>query len=962
MSTPSDQSKALADFIARHAKPYDPATDDYERPAFAADIKEGKNDPIYNAHSYHTKVPPRSIIPYILHYTQPGDLVLDLFCGSGMTGVAAQMCAQPPADLLETFPELKDRVGPRACILNDLSPAACHIAYNYNTPVDVAVLKLEFERIKEAVKDEFDWLYGTEHYEPAVGLYAPTNADVASRLKNPPASGSMPTLLGGEERTWELLTKAEVEARLGYPVTELPRDEKWGDIDVAEVKQWVCIPAMIQYTIWSDVYRCEGFVTIEEPTGKVSTRGKNAGKPMVARKRVARGCGKTFNLWSVARNHQTGEVSDSFPCPFCKTIWTKLQLKRVDAAPVVTNYLTTRLQAGKDGFKNARFRGDRPTSRSERQRIDEIGNAKLVHWVPDNEMDSNGPQYRRSALNVRGIKKVVDFWTPRNRRAFAALWHHAMSIQDSRLRRAAQFLLTSFVARVSRKSEFRESGGAGNTQNLTISSITREDNLLKALGAKEKDIIAFYDHASRVFQQGNSFVRVGSATALAELPESSVDYVFTDPPFGSNIYYSEPNLLWEVWLGHTTDVACEAVVHRKNDGGTKRLPDYARLMTEAFKEVFRVLKPGRWATVEFNNSDGAVFEVIKQGIRSAGFEIANMLLLDKEQKTFKQIKGAEGEEDVVDKDVLFNLHKPAVVRAETHREDHDLEQQLADAVRQHLQTLPERIKADPAKYNDEHRTTATINSMLMNSLIPRGVSVERLNLPFIERVCFRYFRKMGQYWYLRGEAVGGNGGGLVQEEAAIKDELTAIAWLRQKLESRPALIGELKPLWMRATGLLSAEVSQPLVLENLLTENFWRDADSNRWREPTPEEREKMNDDRSLRVLHDAERFANGTLRHDTTDAERCDWIEVLFQACRAIEDNEADALPALRGFDKAEAYSLIPRLFQSVLRDHVPKDAYIRAEKQARAASQRVAKQAQQAINGKKGADTNQSVLDFGS
>jgi len=28
--------------------------------------------------------------------------------------------------------------------------------------------------------------------------------------------------------------------------------------------------------------------------------------------------------------------------------------------------------------------------------------------------------------------------------------------------------------------------------------------------------------------------------------------------------------------------------------------------------MFRVLKPGRWATVEFNNSDGQVFEAIKQ--------------------------------------------------------------------------------------------------------------------------------------------------------------------------------------------------------------------------------------------------------------------------------------------------------------------------------------------------------------
>ena len=56
---------------------------------------------------------------------------------------------------------------------------------------------------------------------------------------------------------------------------------------MAKVEQWVCIPATIQYTIWSDVYRCEGFVTIEEPTGKVSTRGKNVGKPIVTKKRVA---------------------------------------------------------------------------------------------------------------------------------------------------------------------------------------------------------------------------------------------------------------------------------------------------------------------------------------------------------------------------------------------------------------------------------------------------------------------------------------------------------------------------------------------------------------------------------------------------------------------------------------------------------------------------------------------------
>ena len=125
-----------------------------------------------------------------------------------------------------------------------------------------------------------------------------------------------------------------------------------------------------------------------------------------------------------------------------------------------------------------------------------------------------------------------------------------------------------------------------------------------------------------------------------------------------------------------------------------------------------------------------------------------------------------------------------------------------------------------------------------------------------------------------------------------------------------------------------------------------------------------MNDDRSLRALHDAERFVSNAIRRDTTDEERCEWIDVLFHACRAIEENEIDSLPALRGFDKTEAYGLIPRLFQSVLRDRISPDTYARIEKQARAASQRVARKAEHAQSSKAGAGrgTGQSKLDFES
>jgi len=356
--------------------------------------------------------------------------------------------------------------------------------------------------------------------------------------------------------------------------------------------------------------------------------------------------------------------------------------------------------------------------------------------------------------------------------------------------------------------------------------------------------------------------------------------------------------------------------------------------------MFRVLKPGRFALVEFNNSDPELrlFEQIKLAAVSAGFEICGMAILDKQHKSYNQAVGSIRGEDTVDKDVVFNLRKPSLTQGKHKIEDQDLERQVADVVREHLSTLPNRIKSDPVKYSDEHRTGSTIHSVLMNSLIPRDVSVERLNLQFIEQVCSRYFRKIGQRWYLRGESVGGEEGNfLLEDEVPVNNEVSAIAWLRQKLQIRPMLIGELKPLWMRATGLLEGSVSQELSLDDLLSENFWRDSESNHWREPTEEEREKMNDDRSLRVLHDAERYIAGSLVRSTSDAEHCEWIDVLFKACRQVEEGDMQSAPALRGFNAAEAYRVITRVFQGVLRERVSVEAYIRAQKQATVASSRI-------------------------
>ena len=84
----------IKEFISRYGNPYSAASDDYHRDPFASDVSEGKNDPVYNAHSYHTKVPHKAPMRYILHYSEPGDLIFDGFCGTGMTGLAAQALRQ----------------------------------------------------------------------------------------------------------------------------------------------------------------------------------------------------------------------------------------------------------------------------------------------------------------------------------------------------------------------------------------------------------------------------------------------------------------------------------------------------------------------------------------------------------------------------------------------------------------------------------------------------------------------------------------------------------------------------------------------------------------------------------------------------------------------------------------------------------------------------------------------------
>ena len=142
----------------------------YRRKPFAVDVSEGKTHPVYRAHGYHTKVPHLAIVPSILHYTEPGDLVLDGFAGTGMTGVATQWCGTAPESYRKELEALwaregfgKPSWGLRRTIQNDLSPLAGFIAANYALPFDLDAFAEAGRALLDGVEAELGWMYETLH-------------------------------------------------------------------------------------------------------------------------------------------------------------------------------------------------------------------------------------------------------------------------------------------------------------------------------------------------------------------------------------------------------------------------------------------------------------------------------------------------------------------------------------------------------------------------------------------------------------------------------------------------------------------------------------------------------------------------------------------------------------------------------------------------------------------------------
>jgi inorganic pyrophosphatase len=308
-----------------------------------------------------------------------------------------------------------------------------------------------------------------------------------------------------------------------------------------------------------------------------------------------------------------------------------------------------------------------------------------------------------------------------------------------------------------------------------------------------------------------------SSTLLFD-PDSSIDYIFTDPPFGGNLMYSELNFLWEAWLRVFTNNKPEAIENKVQGKG---LADYQRLMTECFKEYYRVLKPGRWMTVEFHNSKNAVWNVILEALQVAGFVIADVRTLDKQQGSFKQVTSA----NAVKQDLVISCYKPNGGLEERFQREAGTEEGVWDFVRTHLKQLPVFVSKDGKEEIIAERKNYLLFDRMVAFHVQRGVMVPLSAGEFYAGLAQRFSERDGMYFTPDQVAEYDRKRMSVREvlqlQLFVMDEASAIQWLKQQLLKKPQTFQELHPQFLREiSGWQKHE--KPLELSELLEQNFLR--------------------------------------------------------------------------------------------------------------------------------------------
>lgn len=688
-------------------------SEDFEvREPYASDVSEGKNNPIYNFHTYHTKVPHPAIMKYLQHYTQPGDIIFDGFCGSGMTGVASGM-------------PLMDEKKQRHCICSDLSPIASFIAYNmcnnYSQNKQSAFLSL-----LKSVKNEYSYLYNTNHSN-------------------------------GE-------------------------------------------PGEIQYVVWSDVAICPH-------------------------------CAKEITFWDTFIEYGLGITKKQSICSCCggEVFHDKLQrkfetkydvrLKKNIQQAAITPVLISYKYKGKRYVKT-------PDS-DDLSLLEKMEFIQNPSWVPTNLVPDgyNTNQPKQS----HGYDYIHQYYPTRTLFILSKIWEKCDN--------STRIFITNCIARnatfhnrfiVNKYNLFGRINGP-YTGTLYIPSEKVEQNIFQLLEERTR------------IEHGHNFktaIQVGDMGNICNIASSSVDYIFTDPPFGANYMYSDLNFEYESWIKVWTNNVGEAI---ENPNQGKDVFSYGDIMYRCFKEYYRILKSNKWMTVEFSNTKSSVWNAIQSAITRAGFIVANVSSLDKKHAGIK----SKVFSTTVNEDLIITCFKPSFVLQQELKDTYNNDVSIWDLVEELLSHLPIHIVQGVATSQIVERSPKIIYDKIVSFLVEKGATIPFDAFTFQQGLRERFIEKDGMFFTASQaaeyEEKKKHTSGFAPMGIIVSDEANGIQWLRNELGQKSQTYQDLQPKWMQALlGKKKGDIIPEM--QALLDENFIKESDG-KWRIPD------ANDEKDLEIL-----------------------------------------------------------------------------------------------------------------
>ncbi|MDA3907009.1 MAG: DNA methyltransferase [Bacteroidales bacterium] len=558
---------------------------------------------------------------------------------------------------------------------------------------------------------------------------------------------------------------------------------------------------------------------------------------------LCKSCGAELNYHDLTSDYDKKIFTETLTCLECGT-----SQKRTEAIPlketVFDEYLNKTTEQIKYVPVHLNFSANKrritkvPDAFDLSLAFTDISNEKNI-YVPTDAItvgDKSSDPFRV------GVRNIHQFYSPRIRLFLKTYLSLVDSDKYSLYSDFLVFVLTAILPKLTRMNRYMPKHGSralvGPMANtLYIPPMYVENNPLDQFDFQAKKIIkAFIDkHSLNVGQ-------IGSATNLTNLSDSSVDYVFIDPPFGANIMYSELNQITESWLNVKTNNKEEAIENKSQHKGKL---DYQGLMLNSFNELYRILKPGKYMTVQFSNTSAAIWNTIQNAIKQSGFIISNVITNDNTRGGLHAMLGPTA----VKQNLIINCFKPVEnVSKETLA---NCSKSLIDLTNEILNHLPIILIREKSRVNIYERTAKLLYDKLLTQYIVKGLPVpidsklyrKLLEENFIERDGMFFSNEQVQIYDKNKIEVPD----FVQLSILVSSEQDGVMWLKNLLKDNNLAYQDIQPQWMQAlTGLRKGDFVPELAI--ILEENFLKD-EQGKWYVPDPENEADLEKLRTKRLL-----------------------------------------------------------------------------------------------------------------